>query len=71
MTAGRSLKPCIFCIEKINYVDYKNLGVLRFFISRYGKIIPRYYTGVCLRHQKRVTRAIKRAREMAILPFVR
>lgn len=53
------------------YVDYKNLKYLRKFISKYGKIVPRYYTGVSLKHQKQLAKAIKNARRMALLPYER
>lgn len=71
MTAGRSKKLCQLCDKKIAYVDYKNLRMLWKFISQYGRIVPRYYSGVCLQHQKRLARAIKLAREMALLPYVK
>jgi small subunit ribosomal protein S18 len=70
MTAGRSKKKCVFCIEKVDYVDYKDIRLLRRFISQYGRIVPRYYSGVCLKHQKRLSNAIKLAREMALLSYV-
>lgn len=53
------------------YVDYKNLKYLKKFISKYGKIVPRYYTGVSLKHQKQLAKAIKNARRMALLPYER
>ena len=71
MTAGRSKKKCGFCAEKVSYVDYKNLRLIRRFISQYGRIVPRYYSGVCLTHQKRLANAIKLAREMALVPYTR
>ena len=71
MTAGRSKKKCGFCAEKVDYIDYKNIGLLRRFMSQYGRIVPKYYSGACLQHQKRVARAIKLAREMALMPYVR
>lgn len=71
MTAGRSKKKCGFCAEKIKHIDYKSLRLLRRFISQYGRIVPKYYSGVCLIHQKRLSRAIKLAREMALLQYVR
>lgn len=71
MTAGRSKKKCGFCAEKINYIDYKNLRLLRRFLSRYSRIVPKYYSGVCLKHQKRLSNAIKIAREMALLHYVK
>lgn len=71
MTAGRSKKKCGFCSEKITYIDFKNIGLLRRFISQYGRIVPKYYSGVCLKHQKDLSNSIKRAREMALLAYVR
>lgn len=66
---GRS-KPCIFCKENIAYVDYKDYNVLRRFTSDRGKIRARRVTGLCPQHQREAASAIKRAREMALLPYV-
>ena len=63
-------KSCSFCKEKVAEVDYKSIGQLRRFISDRGKIRGRGNTGTCRRHQKQVGVAIKRAREMALLPYV-
>jgi small subunit ribosomal protein S18 len=63
-------KPCPYCKEKIDQVDYKDLAALRRFISERGKIRSRRITGACRRHQNQVARAIKRARELAMLPYV-
>ena len=63
-------KPCPYCREKIDQVDYKDLTALRKFISERGKIRSRRITGACRRHQSQVARAIKRARELALLPYV-
>lgn len=71
MTAGRSKKQCAFCAEKFEDIDYKNVKMLRRFMSQYGRIVPRYYSGVCLKHQKRLANAVKLAREMALLRYVR
>lgn len=71
MTAGRSKKKCPFCAEKIEHIDYKNVPVLRKFISQYGRIVPRYYSGVCLNHQKKVANSIAISREMALIGYVR
>ncbi|PJC37451.1 30S ribosomal protein S18, partial [Candidatus Peregrinibacteria bacterium CG_4_9_14_0_2_um_filter_53_11] len=60
-----------FCKVKVEHIDYKSLHVLHRFISQYGRIVPKYYTGVCLTHQKRLSKAIKVAREMALIPYVR
>lgn len=63
-------KVCVFCKEKITSVDYKDTGLLRKFISDRGKIRSRRITGACRRHQIQVAAAVKRAREMALLPYV-
>ncbi len=63
-------KPCPYCREKIEQVDFKDVGALRKFISERGKIRSRRITGACRRHQSQVARAIKRARELALLPYV-
>ncbi len=66
----RRKKVCRFCVERIDDIDYKNTDMLRAFISERGKIIPRRISGVCSPHQRRLTTAIKRARHVALLPFV-
>jgi small subunit ribosomal protein S18 len=63
-------KSCYFCREKIDEVDYKNLNQLRRFASEKGKIRSRRITGACRRHQEQIAVAVKRAREMALLPYV-
>jgi len=63
-------KPCLFCKDKIEQVDYKDVATLRKFISERGKIRSRRITGACRRHQSQVARAVKRARELALLPYV-
>jgi small subunit ribosomal protein S18 len=63
-------KSCFFCKEKIEEVDYKNANQLRRYISEKGKIRSRRITGACRRHQNQVATAVKRAREMALLPYV-
>jgi small subunit ribosomal protein S18 len=62
-------KVCSFCVEKMDYIDYKEVSRLRRFISERGKILPRRVTGACARHQRRLTDALKRARQIALLPF--
>ena len=62
-------KICIFCKEKIEFVDYKEVALLRKFLSDRGKIRARRVTGNCVRHQREVAMAVKNAREMALLPF--
>jgi small subunit ribosomal protein S18 len=69
-TGSTRRKPCPYCREKIDQVDYKDLTALRKFISERGKIRSRRITGACRRHQSQVARAIKRARELALLPYV-
>lgn len=60
---------CRFCADKIE-IDYKNIGLLKNYISDRGKILSSRFTGVCVKHQRILTRAIKRARNIAIIPFV-
>jgi small subunit ribosomal protein S18 len=67
---GPRRKNCYFCREKVDEVDYKNYNQLRRYISEKGKIRSRRITGTCRRHQSQVSVAIKRAREMALLPYV-
>ena len=62
-------KVCIFCADKVAYIDYKD-AKLRKFISERGKILPRRISGTCAVHQRELNTAIKRARNMALLPFV-
>lgn len=63
-------KPCPYCRDKIEQVDYKDIGTLRRFVSEKGKIRSRRITGACRRHQNQIARAVKRARELALLPYV-
>lgn len=65
----RKRKFCRFCAEKVDYVDYKDIALLRRFISERGKIRARRVTGNCARHQRQVATAVKNAREMALLPY--
>jgi len=62
-------RKCYFCEEKIDYIDYKNTRLLRKGLTKYMKIVPKYYSGICISHQKRLARAIKNAREMALIPY--
>ena len=62
-------KVCRFCTDKKLDIDYKNPRVLRYFVTERGKIIPRRISGNCAKHQREITVAIKRARNIAILPF--
>jgi small subunit ribosomal protein S18 len=63
-------KPCPYCRDKIAQVDYKDVGTIRKFISDKGKIRSRRITGACRRHQSQIARAVKRARELALLHYV-
>ncbi len=63
-------KSCHFCQENLDEVDYKDAGLLRRFTSSYGKIAPRRRSGLCAKHQRKVAMGIKRARVMALLPFI-
>jgi small subunit ribosomal protein S18 len=65
----RRKKVCNFCVDSIDMVDYKDTSRLRRFLTERGKILPRRITGNCARHQRQLTRAIKRARQMALLPY--
>lgn len=62
-------KVCLFCLEK-KAIDYKDIATLRRFITEKGKILPRRQTGLCAKHQRELTVALKRAREMALIPYV-
>ncbi len=66
----RRRKVCKFCAEKIDYIDYKNNQQLRSFMTDRGKIIPRRISGNCAKHQRQLTVSIKRARNLAILPYL-
>ena len=63
-------KVCAFCVDKVETVDYKDVAKLRRYLSERGKIVPRRVTGTCARHQRQLTVAIKRARHLALLPYV-
>jgi small subunit ribosomal protein S18 len=70
MAGAARRKPCPYCREKVDRVDYKDVSMLRRFMSERGKIRSRRITGACRRHQSQLARAIKRARELALLPYV-
>lgn len=63
-------KVCNFCMEKAETIDYKDVAKLRKYLMENGKILPRRMTGVCARHQRELAVAIKRARQMALIPYV-
>ena len=62
-------KVCSFCVDKVDHIDYKDFAKLRRFVTERGKILPRRISGNCAKHQRQVTVAIKRARNIALLPF--
>lgn len=62
-------KVCSFCVDKVEAIDYKDISTLRKYISERGKILPRRVTGTCAKHQRELTEAIKRARQIALLPY--
>ena len=63
-------KVCSFCVDKVTMVDYKDTAKLKRYLSERGKILPRRTTGTCAAHQRQLTIAIKRARQIALLPYV-
>jgi small subunit ribosomal protein S18 len=66
---GGRRKVCRFCVDHVKGIDYKDIGRLRMYVSDRGKIEPRRKTGTCLKHQRLVCTAIKRARHLAMLPY--
>ncbi|MEW5907566.1 MAG: 30S ribosomal protein S18 [Patescibacteria group bacterium] len=64
------MKQCYFCTNNIKYIDYKNTEILKRFLDPYSKILPRQKTSICAKHQRKLSRAIKNARLLALLPFV-
>ena len=62
-------KVCSFCVDKIEFIDYKDVGRIRRFTNERGKILPRRMTGNCAKHQRQLAESIKRARAIALLPF--
>ena len=75
-SAGPNRKPrkrrkvCQFCVDKATFVDYKDVAKLKKFTSERGKILPRRATGACAMHQRQITEAIKRARQVALMPYI-
>jgi small subunit ribosomal protein S18 len=65
----RRKRVCKFCVEKLEYIDYKDMKMLQQFIPERGKILPRRISGTCALHQRKLQNAIKRARIMALIPF--
>lgn len=66
----RRRKVCAFCVDKVESIDYKDAAKLRRYTSERAKILPRRTTGTCAMHQRQLTAAIKRARQIALLPYV-
>ena len=69
MGGGRRRRSCRLCAEKIDYIDYKDLKMLQAFVPERGKIMPRRISGTCALHQRKLAEAIKRARNIAFLPY--
>lgn len=69
-TAAPKPRVCYFCVNGLNEVDYKDTRILQKFLSGYAKILPRRRTGSCMKHQRKLAVSIKRARQMALIPFV-
>ncbi|ABS60528.1 MULTISPECIES: 30S ribosomal protein S18 [Fervidobacterium] len=67
----RKVKACKMCEMNVEYVDYKDIRILKDFLNEKGKILPRRLTGNCAKHQRMVKIAIKRARQMALLPYIK
>ena len=70
MRPRKRRKVCAFCVDKVAHIDYKDAAKLRRYLSERGKILPCRMTGTCAEHQRQLTVAIKRARQIALLPFV-
>ena len=66
----RRRKVCRFCVDKIDFIDYKDVRVLMMAIPERGKIQPRRLSGTCAKHQRKLTTAVKRARQLALIPYV-
>jgi small subunit ribosomal protein S18 len=64
-------KVCSFCVDGVRYIDYKQVDVLQRHMNEYGRIRPRRQTGTCAKHQRALALAVKRARHIALVPFVR
>lgn len=70
MLAYRIKKQCYFCRKKINFIDFKDIGTLKRYMTSWSKIKPAINTGLCTKHQRYLARAIKRSRYMAFIPYV-
>ena len=71
MDKSKKVKECHFCVNNMKDIDYKDVDTLRNFINSYMKILPKKKTGACSWHQRKIAVAIKRARNMALMPFIR
>lgn len=69
-TGLRRKKVCRFCINHTEYIDYKDIDVLRTYVTERGKIVPRRISGTCAHHQRMLSEAIKRSRNIALMPYV-
>jgi small subunit ribosomal protein S18 len=69
-TLFRRKRACKFCVEKIDYINYKDMERLSRFITERGKILPSRISGTCANHQRRLARAIRRARAIALVPYI-
>ena len=63
-------KVCTFCVDKVSYIDYKDIRLLQGFVPERSKIFPRRISGTCARHQRKLQVAIKRARQIALIPYI-
>ena len=70
MQRGKRKKVCLFCADKIEHIDYKDIARLRKCVSERSKILPRRVTGACAKHQRQITVAVKRARTVALLAYI-
>jgi small subunit ribosomal protein S18 len=71
MKKNKYNKKCPFTALGVKYIDYKDVDLLKKYVTKYGKIVPRYYSGVSLKFQKMLAKAVKRAKHMGLLQFVR
>ena len=62
-------KVCAFCVDKVEYIDYKDVAKLRRYVTERAKILPRRISGCCAKHQRQLTVAVKRARQIALMPY--
>lgn len=67
----RKPKKCLFCLNNVKHIDYKDTRTLRKYVSDKGKIIPKRVTGNCAKHQRMVSQAVKRSRHMALIPYIK